>query len=94
MATIIDIKVFPSAGRQQCVLDASGLIKIYLKAAPEKGKANQELIKMLARALQIPTDTIMIVSGQTTQRKKIKIMSAHQPNDVYAALGLPIQQSM
>ena len=39
MSLVIEIKVFPSSGRQKFVIDKSGKLKCYLKNPPEKGKA-------------------------------------------------------
>lgn len=47
-------------------------IKIRIKAVPEKGKANEELIKFLSKELSIPKDQITIISGKSTQLKLIR----------------------
>ena len=51
--------------------------QVYLKAgittAPEKGKANKDLIKMLAKELQIAKQNIELVSGATAHLKKLYI---------------------
>jgi len=47
--------------------------KIRLKAAPEKGRANLELIRFLSKELHIPKDQISIISGKTERLKLIKI---------------------
>ncbi len=39
-----------------------GTIKIRLKAVPEKGKANEELIRFLSKELKIQKDIIEIIS--------------------------------
>ncbi|OGJ43725.1 hypothetical protein A3I58_01720, partial [Candidatus Peregrinibacteria bacterium RIFCSPLOWO2_02_FULL_39_10] len=48
-------------------------IKIRIKAAPEKGKANKELIKFLSKEFSIPKQNIEIISGKTSQLKLLKI---------------------
>ena len=68
-----DLKVVPSAGRVGLQLDKSGILKCYLKSPPEKGKANQELIKLLAKLLRIGQENISIVSGLTSRKKRISI---------------------
>ncbi len=73
MSLIIEIKVFPSSGKQKWALEESGLIKCYIKSQPEKGKANKEVIEFLSESLKIPKYLITLVSGLTTPRKKIKI---------------------
>lgn len=47
--------------------------KIRLKATPEKGKANDELIRFLSKELQISRQNIKIISGKTDRIKLIKI---------------------
>ncbi len=46
---------------------------IYIKAAPEKGKANHQMLKLLAITLQIPTADIRIVTGYASRHKTILI---------------------
>ena len=50
-----------------------GMLKIKITAAPEKGKANQCLIKFLAGQLGIKKNSIKIISGQTVPIKQIQI---------------------
>ncbi len=73
MALVFEIKIVPSSGRQQIVLDKSGLLKCFLKSAAENGKANAELIKFLAKKLKIIQDDVSILVGKKVRRKRIKI---------------------
>lgn len=51
--------------------------QVYLKGAvtvvPEKGKANKELIALLAKTLKVAKTQIKIVSGETDNYKKLYI---------------------
>ena len=47
--------------------------KIRIKSAPEKGKANAELIKFLAKEFTTPKENIEIISGKTDRIKLIRI---------------------
>lgn len=47
--------------------------RIRLKAAPEKGKANEELIKFLSKHFSVPKENFSIISGKTDRIKLIKI---------------------
>ena len=69
------VKVVPSAGRTG-FLDtmADGTIKIALAAAPEKGKANQELINFLATELEVLKYQLKIISGAGERLKLIKVI--------------------
>lgn len=46
--------------------------KAYLKALPEKGKANEELIKLLAKELKVPAQSIRIKT-KTSRNKVVEI---------------------
>lgn len=50
-----------------------GTIKIALKAVPERGKANQELVRFLSQELGLPKANIRIASGLTSPLKIIVI---------------------
>ena len=72
------IKVIPKSSKteiSEIMKDDSGeqTIKIRIKAAPEKGKANAELIKFLSKELNVPKPAISIISGKTDRIKLIKI---------------------
>jgi uncharacterized protein len=69
----IEIVARPGASRRRIVrLDPRGLI-IALNSAPEKGKANDELIEFLARELKVARSAIAIVRGETSRRKTVRI---------------------
>ncbi|MBT6068170.1 DUF167 domain-containing protein [Candidatus Peregrinibacteria bacterium] len=68
------IKVLPKSQKNEITeILEDGTIKIRIKAVPEKGKANQELIKFLSKELEVAKDSISIISGKTDQLKLIKI---------------------
>ncbi|MBQ9034959.1 MAG: DUF167 domain-containing protein [Alphaproteobacteria bacterium] len=48
-------------------------LKISVTTVAEKGKANKELIKLLAKLLKIPAAKISIISGMTDHLKKIYV---------------------
>lgn len=48
--------------------------KIRLKAAPEKGRANEELLSFLSKHFSVPKQNFSIISGKTDRIKLIKIL--------------------
>jgi len=48
-------------------------IKINIAAAPEKDKANNELIKFLAKEFEVDKNNIAIIGGKTDRVKLVKI---------------------
>ena len=94
MALVINVKVIPRAGRLQWVLDKSGQLKCYVKSPPEKNKANKELIQGIAQSLGIPQDLIMIITGKTGRKKRVKIDVEMTYNMFLDAMGLEWQMDM
>lgn len=70
----LSIKVIPRAKKTEAVgRMADGTLKIRLKAIPEKGRANEELVRFLASELQIDRSQIEVVSGFTDTHKLVKL---------------------
>lgn len=53
------------------------ILKINIAAQPVKGRANQELIKFLAKELGAPKDNVKIISGAGDNFKFVKIIKKH-----------------
>lgn len=64
--------------------DGRAHLKARVRAVPEKGKANQALVKLVAKALGVPASTVEIVSGDTARLKTLRI--AGNPDVPIAAL--------
>jgi uncharacterized protein (TIGR00251 family) len=94
MAFIFDVKVFPSSGKKGWVIDKSGNLKCYLKSPAEQGKANNELIKNLAKALGVTQNLVSIVSGAQSQKKRIKVDMEITFNEFLELLGIDWQMDM
>lgn len=70
----VKIKVIPKAPKTEIVEEmADGTLKIRVAAPPEKGKANAELQKFLAKYFQTSKDNIVIISGKTDPLKLVRI---------------------
>lgn len=68
------IKVLAGAGKTEFVEEmADSTLKIAVKAVPEKGKANLELIRYLAKEAGVAKSDIKIISGAGERLKLIKI---------------------
>jgi uncharacterized protein len=91
MSYVFDLKVVPSSGRNKWMLDSSGKLKCYLKSPPEKGLANNELIKLLSKALKLPKDQVSILSGQTSRNKRIRVAVDMTFDQLLAALEIERQ---
>ncbi len=70
----LKIKVNPRKKQRQvrAVLEDSTWI-IDLKSAPEKGKANQELVFLLSEIFRIPKGRVMLLSGYQSRIKLVHL---------------------
>ena len=69
----LETKIVPGASRSEIVGWLGESLKIRVAAAPEKGKANKAVIKLLSKQLGLNEDCITIVQGSGAQRKVLEI---------------------
>lgn len=50
-----------------------GTLKIALKAPPEGGRANRELLRFLSEEFSVPMDCVDILAGAGTRRKLVRV---------------------
>ncbi len=71
----IEVHVQPGARRTEVQGLHADAIKIKLQARPVEGAANEALLGFLAEALQVPRRRCVLVSGQTSRHKRVRIES-------------------
>ena len=71
---VFTAKVVPgSSGSTRICGLLDGMLKVKVSAAPEKGKANKCLLKFLADELGVRKNAVVIISGQTSPVKQVKV---------------------
>ncbi|TWT62097.1 DUF167 domain-containing protein [Rubinisphaera italica] len=75
----LHLKVVPSSSRDQIVGWLGEALKIKVKAPPEKGKANASVIELIATKLNIPRESMSLISGETSPVKVIEIQGVDNP---------------
>ena len=70
---MVEVKVVPGSSRTEIAGFLGDRIKIKVAAAPEKGKANAELVRFLAAELGIKKRQVQVVSGQSSAIKQVQI---------------------
>jgi len=70
---MLQIKVKPSARVSALEKQDDGSWKASIKSPPVDGKANQELIKLVAKQFKCPKTAITIKSGSGSRLKLIQI---------------------
>ena len=69
----LTITVLPRGSQNQIISESDDHIKIKLTASPVKGKANQELIKFLAKKFKVAQSNIEIIKGLKARKKVVRI---------------------
>ena len=75
-ALVLDIKAVPRS-RTAGVSDvmANGVLKVKVRAAAEKGRANFETCAILAEYLGVPKRSVEMIDGHTSPQKRVRITS-------------------
>ena len=66
-------RVIPKSSRNKIERLNDGSYKVWVVVVPEKGKANQVVIKLLAKHFKVSKSQIEIVGGKTARVKIIDI---------------------
>lgn len=67
------VKVKTNSKKQQIIEEPDGSLTVYLKSAPIDGKANKELVKLLAKKFGVPKSDITIQNGLSSRYKLVEI---------------------
>lgn len=89
MAVVLTMKVVPQSGLQELVWDEKqGVLKLFLKSAPEKNAANKELVTFLSKKLGITRDDVVIMRGHTGRRKVISLATNLSKEEIFQRCGI------
>jgi len=72
-ATRLRLRVSPGSKEPGIVGRHGEAWKIRVTAAPERGKANDATVRLLAQALRVGADDIRLVSGQGSRDKVVEV---------------------
>jgi uncharacterized protein len=72
-ATRLHVRVSPGAHRAAMVGRHGDRWKIRVVAAPEKGRANDALVHLLADVVAVPRDAVAVVSGHGGRDKIVEV---------------------
>lgn len=69
----IIVHVRPGAREQKVEKIDEGPYKVWVKAVPDKGKANAEMVELLAEYFHVPKSAVQIVIGKTAREKLVEV---------------------
>ncbi len=67
------VKVKPNSKNQKIEEVEDGSLTVHLKSSPVDGKANEELIQLLAKKFDVPKSKITIKIGLSSRQKLVEI---------------------
>jgi uncharacterized protein (TIGR00251 family) len=73
MAIIISVTVRPNAATSGLVQVSQAEYKVSVRAVPEKGKANQAVIELLADHFGVTKSAVTILRGKSAKKKLIRV---------------------
>ena len=81
------VRVTPRSGKEGIAGYEGGVVRIRLNAPPVEGKANEALVRFLAKAVGVPKSRITLVTGERGRSKIVRVAGITR-EALMAALGL------
>ncbi|MBD2259797.1 DUF167 domain-containing protein [Pseudanabaena sp. FACHB-2040] len=72
--SILEVQVKPNTKQQKIDKTDAGIWVVYLRSPPVDGKANKELIQLIAKELGLPKSRISIKAGANSRRKWVEVL--------------------
>lgn len=69
---VLHVRATPKASRDRIEVVGDSL-RVYVTAPPDKGKANEAIRKLLAKALGVPKTRLTLLRGDTSRDKQFMI---------------------
>jgi uncharacterized protein len=83
------VRVTPRSGKEGVAGFEGGVVRIRLNAPPVEGKANDALVRFLAKAVGVPKNRVTLVTGERGRSKVVRVAGVTR-EALMAALGLSI----
>ena len=71
--SILVVRVKPRARRAGVIGSFGAGVKVAVRAAPERGKANAELLQVLGVALGVGAGALQLVAGTGSRDKRVRV---------------------
>lgn len=67
---ILEVRAKPGAKLDALIDEFDGALRVSVVAAPEGGKANEAIVRVLAGSLNVRKSQITLISGETSRQKR------------------------
>ena len=85
---VVNVRAQPNARRNMLVGEQGGALKVAVTAPPDKGKANDSIVRVIADSLGLKRSHVELIAGSTSRAKKylVRNMTAEELRGKLAAL--------
>ena len=70
----LPVRVKASARRNRVVGPQQSELRVDVSAAPEKGQANQAVIRLIAQFFAVPKSSVVLVAGRANPHKQLLLL--------------------
>jgi uncharacterized protein len=82
----LPVYVQPGAARERLCGEHDGRLKVAVHAAPEKGKANKAVCRLLADSVGVSKSRVHVVAGLTSRQKEV-LFERVSPDALVSIIG-------
>jgi len=83
----LSVHVTPRAGKDEVMGWRGAELAVRVTAAPESGKANEAVCRLVAGAVGVPKSSVRVVRGQSSRHKSLELDA--EDSAVRSAFGEP-----
>jgi len=87
--TRLRLRVSPGAGRAEIVGRHGEAWKVRVQAPPDRGRANEAVLRLLAERLRVPPSGLSVVSGHSSRDKVVELRGLGPAEAVRRLEGKP-----
>ena len=88
---VLPVKAQPGARRNAVVGEHAGALKVAVTQVPEKGKANDAILDVLTKSLDLKRSQLELISGATSSQKKF-LVTGISATDLELRIGRLLKQ--
>ena len=81
------VRVVARASRSAIAGEHDGALRVRVAAPPVEGAANEELARLLARELKVPSRAVEITGGHASKNKTVRVRGADAARLLSLAAG-------
>lgn len=84
--SVVQVRAQPGAKKDAVLGERNGALRVAVTAAPERGKANEAIVEVLAVALKCRRSQISLISGETSREKRF-LVEGTTPEELRGRFG-------